>query len=383
MNGPGDEKGLVQHRLQQVAGILPRADWIVIGWTLAIKILLLLFGGKAYQILQNKRLPNARAWLEIWNRWDALHYQRLAQFGYSARDPVESWFYPLFPWVTRVFGILTGDYLVGAFVVSGLASLVAAVVMRRLIAADFSPAIALRAVWFFLIFPGAYFLHIGYTESLFIALALGSLLAARRDRWWLAGILGAFAWMTRAPGMILVPTLATAAAHRFWTTKRWEWRWLWIALVPAGFCVYLLVNWHVTGDPFWFFGARRKLFAIWPAWPWHGIHELIGNMRREPGQGEMVGTQELIFTLIALVCSILAWFKMRPAHAVWITGNWLLLSSSNFISSMPRYTLPLFPIFVFFAVFSRNRFWRATITVWSLLFLALFSSLFVRGWWAF
>ena len=41
---------------------------------------------------------------------------------------------------------------------------------------------------FLLIFPTAYFLHIGYTESLFLALVLGSFLAARTDRWWLAGL---------------------------------------------------------------------------------------------------------------------------------------------------------------------------------------------------
>jgi len=30
-----------------------------------------------------------------------------------------------------------------------------------------------------------------------------------------------------------------------------------------------------------------------------------------------------------------------------------------------------------------NRFWRVAITVWSLLFLALFTALFMRGGWAF
>jgi hypothetical protein len=30
-----------------------------------------------------------------------------------------------------------------------------------------------------------------------------------------------------------------------------------------------------------------------------------------------------------------------------------------------------------------HRLWNALITIWSLLFVALFTSLFVRGWWAF
>ena len=28
--------------------------------------------------------PGLRGWLGIWNRWDALNYQKIAQFGYSA-----------------------------------------------------------------------------------------------------------------------------------------------------------------------------------------------------------------------------------------------------------------------------------------------------------
>src|SRR5437773_9484952 len=88
--------------------------------------------------------------------------------------------------------------------------------------------------------------------SLFLALVLGSILAAISNRWWLAGVLGALAWMTRANGIILLPTLAVEAIHQWIITKRWNWRWLWIAIVPAGFAVYLFMNWKVTGDPFAF-----------------------------------------------------------------------------------------------------------------------------------
>jgi hypothetical protein len=30
--------------------------------------------------------------------------------------------------------------------------------------------------------------------------------------------------------------------------------------VPAGFAVYLLINWSVSGDPFVFLQARKRLF---------------------------------------------------------------------------------------------------------------------------
>ena len=365
---------------QRAPPLLPREDWLVIGWVLAIKALLLLFGVKSFQVLENKPVPG---WLEIWNRWDASHYLDVAKFGYSSSGVFKAWFYPLFPWCTRAVAWLTGNYIASAFIVSGAALLVAAVLLRRLVELDYPGDVARRAVWFFLIFPTAYFLHIGYTESLFLALALGSILAARQNQWWLAGVLGALAWMTRATGIALVPTLGIEAAHQLVLTKRWQWRWLWIVIVPAGFGVYLFLNWIITGDAFAFLPMRKALFAMSFSWPWVGIREAIGNLRRNPNQAEMVGAQELFFTALGFVCLICSWIKMRPLYGMWMTANWLLLTCVSFLQSIPRYAITLFPIFIFFALLANNRFWNAVITVWSLLFLALFTSLFVRGWWAF
>jgi Mannosyltransferase (PIG-V) len=370
-------------RLLRLTEVLPRQDWIVIGWALAIKILLFLFGVRAYKIFEDERPPGAYGWLEIWNRWDSLHYLRLAEFGYDAKDVWKAWFYPLFPWLTRAVAQIVGNYVVAAFIVSGFALIAATMVLRRIVELDFSSAVALRTVWFLLIFPTAYFLHIGYTESLFLALAFGSIFAARTERWWVAGLLGGLSWMTRANGVVVLPTLVVEIIHQWFATKRWQWRWLWIGLVPAGFGVYLTLNWYVTGDPFAFLRMRKTVAAMSFAWPWVGIREAIGNFRRSPNQAEMVGAQELYFAILGFICMIASWFKLRPAYAAWITGSWLLFNSATFIESAPRYALSMFPIFVLFALAGANRFWNAAITVWSLFSLALFASLFVRGWWAF
>jgi hypothetical protein len=376
-------KSTIKDRFVRVVGLLPTDDWLVIGWVFATKVLLLVFGVRSYQMLEDKRVPVRLGWLEIWNRWDALYFQHLAQVGYTASDKLKAWFYPLYPWCIRIVAFISGNFLIAAFIVSAIASVVVAIVLRRLVALDFSTNTARRAVWFFLIFPAAYVLHIGYTESLFLALAIGSVLAARTERWWLAGVLGAFSWMTRANGIVLLPTLGVEAAHQWLAGKRWRWQWLWIAIVPAGFAVYLFLNWRVSGDPFAFLKMRRQLFHMSFSWPWVGIRGAIGNLRRTPNQAEILGGQELFFTALGLACAIASWFKLRPSYATWITANWLLLASVTFIESMPRYALTMFPIFILFALLGKNRFWSAVITVWSLFFLALFSSLFVRGWWVF
>ncbi|MEO7724731.1 MAG: hypothetical protein ABIU29_08610, partial [Chthoniobacterales bacterium] len=268
-------------------------------------------------------------------------------------------------------------------VVSGLACAITAVLLRRLVARDYGPEVAQRAVWFFLIFPTAYFLQTGYTESLFLAFLLASLLSARNRHWWMAGLFGALCWMTRPTGIVLLPTLAMEAAHQFWETKRWRWQWLWIAFVPVGFGVYLLLNLKIAGSPFAFLPMRAELFHMSGAWPWIGMREAYRNQLQTPTAASMVGTQELLFACLGLFCTIASWIKLRPMHAVWMTGSWLLVTSATYLVSGPRYALTMYPIFILFAFAGRNPFWNGIMTTVSLLFLSLFAGLFVSGRWAF
>jgi len=255
--------------------------------------------------------------------------------------------------------------------------------LRRLVALDHGEAVALRTVWFFLIFPTAYFLHIGYTESLFLAFMLASLFSARKECWWMAGVFGALCWMTRPTGIVLLPTLAIEAAHRFWETRRWQWQWLWIAFVPVGFGVYLLLNYKIAGSPFAFLPMRRQLFYLSGAPPWVGMMAAWRNQLQAPSSAITVGTEEFLAASLGLACAIISWIKLRPIYAVWITGSWLLVTSATFLVSEPRYALTLFPIFMLAGLAGRNRFWYGTMTASSLLFMALFAGLFVRGWWGF
>jgi hypothetical protein len=74
-------------------------------------------------------------------------------------------------------------------------------------------------------------------------------------------MLGALSWTTCANGMVLLPTLAVEEAHQFRTTRRW----LWIALVPAGFGVYLLLTGKLALSRLRFCGhAKRSLTSQLP-----------------------------------------------------------------------------------------------------------------------
>jgi hypothetical protein len=400
-----------------IVSFLPREDWVVVGWVMAIKLLLFYFGATSYAVLWDKYITSPHQWFGIWDQWDFGYYQNIAEFGYSGSDGSTA-FYPLFPWLLRLVAYFSKSYLAAGLIVSGIASVIAAILLRRLVQLDYPASVAMRSVWFFLIFPTAYFLHVGYSEGLFLALALACILAARIERWWLAGVLGAFCWMTRAAGAVLVPALAVEAVQQ-WRVRRqscshgpagrpaeangpdvdrleaggysafpaarssWNWQWLWIGIVPSGFVVYLLINWSVSGDPFAFLQTRKLSFEQSFASPLTGIRQAIWAHYPTPSEAEMVGAQELFFVALGFVCMIISWIKLRPVYAMWMTGSWVLSASVSFFRSMPRYTLTMFPIFILFALLGRNRFWAGVLTVWSLLLFALFAVLFVRGEWAF
>jgi Gpi18-like mannosyltransferase len=364
---------------------LRRREWRSIAIVVSIKALLFLYGGQSFQVLQNQRVAGWRGWLEIWNRWDALNYQKLAQSGYSATGELKPLlvFYPLYPWIVRLFAFVTRDYLISALIVSTLASLVTAILLQRLVELDFSKELAQRAVWFLFIFPTSYFLHIGYTESLFLMLALGCVFAARKQRWALAGLLAALSSLTRANGLVLMPVLMVEAAHQYWTTRRWRWSWLWIAVGGLGFGGYLLLNKYIAGEAFAFVPIRAQFFYISLAGPWTGVTSALGSMNRTPAEAEIIGTQEFLFIVLGFVCTLVSWVKLRPSYSIWMTCNWLLVTSVTFISSIPRYTLTMFPVYILFAMLAKRRVWLAVITVWSILYLSFFASLFAWGRWAF
>ena len=257
-----------------------RWDWQTIGLVLGIKLLLLTFGIQAAASLTTSH----GGWLEIWNCWDAVHYLHLAERGYVAVGDgrVSLVFFPLYPWLVRVTAFVLHDYLVAAFVVSGFASVAAGLLLQRLARCDESEEVARNSVWFLFIFPTSFFLHIGYTESLFLALTLGCFLAARKERWALAGLLGAGACLTRVNGLILGPALATEVVLQYWQSRRINLRWLWLGLVPFGFLGYLWLNHEVTGDFFAFTKIMEEHWYKKFAPPWTGIRRcLVAGHRDE------------------------------------------------------------------------------------------------------
>jgi Gpi18-like mannosyltransferase len=385
---------------------LEPTDRRLIGLTLAVKLAVLVVGALAYVVVSNQSINEPMDLLRIWNRWDAPHYLDIVVFGYRATDagnligpheyrsvypgdlPLYIVFYPLFPWLATIVNFLLDDPLASAFVVTTLASLFVAPLLYRLVRHDEEPAVAMRAAWFLLIFPTAYFLHIGYTEALFMALVLGSFLAARTERWWLAGLLGGLAALTRINGLVLIPALAAEALTQ-WLRRPPEERrlrveWLAIGLVGVGFGGYLALNQAIYGDALTFLRIQHEHWYKSLDWPWNGISGVFGWLKSSRFENVlMLGGMELLFIAIGLVATLHAALRFRLSWFAWMAGNWLLFVSTSFVVSVPRYALTLFPLYVSLALMSRRRLVLVLASLVSIGMLIFFAGRFANGVWAF
>jgi len=360
--------------------------WKIIALVLLMKFLVFVFGLFSYQLLNDKSLTSSYWIFGVWNRWDAEHYLNIAQLGYTAvgERRFDVAFFPLYPWLVSAFIFLTGNEVFSAFLVSGIASIALGVLFYRLVKFDFDEETAMSAVWFLFIFPTAYFLHIPYTESLFLALVVGSFLFARKGNWLLAGVLGFLACTTRINGLILCLALPFEILIVWRATRRFDWRWLWLGLMPLGFVVYLGLNYFVTGNWLAFLEAQREHWKKFLSFPWTGIWRQIQYVRyQENSISQMFGLMELLFIGIGFLSIVLGWRHLRGSYRVWLVANWLLFVSTSWLLSIPRYTLTMFPIFILFALVSKNWLAKTFITAWSILFLALFIISFAQGRWGF
>jgi Gpi18-like mannosyltransferase len=337
--------------------------------------------------------------LERWNQWDGPHYLDIARDGYVNTDlhskDQRLWivFYPLFPWTIRFVTVVLRDYLLSAHVITLAGAVATALIFQRLAELDFERKTARAAVFFMFIFPTAYFFHAVYTESLFMPLMLGCVLAARERRWGVAGGLGALASLARVNGLLLVPVMLIEAFAQYREEgRRFRREWLWIPVAGAGFLVYLFMNYRVQidnptcrQDAFCFQKILSQFWFKKLTWPWVGIGKTLEWVWSDsPSQAQLVGTQEFCFIALSLICTLWCWRRLRTSYAVWMTLNWLLVTSTAFIMSTPRYVLSFFPIFLLFAgLAARRPFWGALLTVWSLAFFALFAGQFAIGQWAF
>ncbi len=335
------------------------------------------------------RHPLRRA-LSMWVVWDAGHYLRIAKVGYRPHDvrtddPLFIVFFPGYPIVVRLVTYVIRNFVLSGLLVSFVASVAAGVLLYKLVRLDADHPEAWRAVILLFTFPTAFFLAAPYSEALFLFVVLAAVYAARTSRWVRTGLAGALATGTRVAGIALVPALAYAA---FRSSPSWTVRSRRLALVGVmfvGLLAYIAINLVVHDDPLWFLHVQRSHWYQEAVPPWEpiitAVRKLIEGQR--DSAYTLIYTSRLAAFAFAIPMLVLASRRLPRMDAIYGWSGFVLVCSTSWLISLPRYLLPLYPIFMVEAKLTRSRkvFWP--IVVIGAMMQAFMFWRHVRGDWAF
>jgi len=293
-----------------------------------------------------------------WNHWDATRYLAIAQYGYQT--PYDLAFFPLFPLLIAVFSFLLGSWsylLVGTLLSNG-ALLAALFVLYQLATESLGEQVGRRTLLYICIFPTALFFFAAYNESLFLLLSAGTLLALRRQTWWLAGLLGLLAALTRSAGIFLVVPYAyelwLARENIFSRIRNSVFGLLPIVLIPLGTALYCMYCWRVSGNPFAFASVQIH-WARQLAWPWQGIWQALFELFWNQPFGSFFEVHTLLdlsATLVFIVLTVVGWRILRKSYTIWaalllfLTSLSPTLGQHDALISNQRFVLELFPCFI-------------------------------------
>ncbi|MGH2856862.1 MAG: mannosyltransferase family protein [Solirubrobacteraceae bacterium] len=142
------------------------------------------------------------------DRFDATYYLEIAAHGYGPASAHLLAFFPLYPLLIRLLTPLTASAVIAGAGISAASFLAALIVTHRLTERELGVRAADATVLLLSLAPLSLFFTAIYTESLFLALSVGAVAAARAGRWRLACGLGALATLTRPTGVLLIVALA-------------------------------------------------------------------------------------------------------------------------------------------------------------------------------
>ena len=374
------------------------ALWDILGLFVVTRLVLMMVTYVGYILLTAPKYSSTPVdktkFFLLWEHWDAARYINIAQHGYQTKYDLA--FFPLFPLLTQGIARLFGGHgylLIGTLISNG-ALLVSLFILYQLATEALGEKVGRRTILYLCIFPTALFFFAAYNESLFLMFTTGTFLAMRRQRWWLTGILGCFAALTRSSGvLLLLPVLYElwlAREKLFSSAKNIILGLSPLVLIPLGTLLYCIYCWRISGDPL----AFATVQSHWDrhfSFPWQGIFQSLYEIFWVQPFGSFFEVHNLIdlsVTLIFISLVIAGWRVLRTSFTIWAVTLLLFVSLSpavaqhDALASNQRFVLELFPCFITLAVLGvKHPRVHQAIMVISPVLLATFSLIFVMNLW--
>ncbi|MBI2971128.1 MAG: hypothetical protein HYY37_01770 [Candidatus Aenigmarchaeota archaeon] len=354
---------------------------------LTVKLALIVIASASHVLLpleMTHRQARAESLLiNPWAQYDAAAYVDIAQRGYNSQfmDGTGNYaWYPFYPLLIRLFSFL--GYYTAAFLIANAASVAAIALLYVLAKEELGGQKAYRTIFFLSMFPAAYFFTAMYTESVFLALSLGAFIAAQRNMFLHAGVLGFLLSLTRMQGVLIFFPLAYMYLRTIdFNYRRIGKEALFLFLIPFGLLLLLGYHHELTGDPFAQFKTQASEdFHRRISLPWESVLFETRAMANALGWGVQHAFVHFlnISTLALLIFfAYVSYRHLKPEYTIYILTSILLPTMSSTLEAITRFALVIFPVFMAMAVYeSKNaraaRYLKALYMVFAVL-LVLFT----------
>lgn len=318
--------------------------------------------------------------LDLLTQWDGHWYRMIAKQGYGPPTPdIVAAFFPVYPLLVRGVAFVVPDLQLASLIVSNGCLLAAAWLFLRLLRLDYEELVCRRAITFLMFNPVSFFLSAAYTESTFLLLSVGAVLAARRGKWLAAAMCGGCLSATRAPGLVIAaPLLAEYVLN--WRERGAQLRaffqpqLLWLALIPAGLAIYMFYFYIERGDFFVPMQAQASGWGKTLTFPWQSfLWPSSFPASHVPLYQAIVGA--------AIILTAAGFFlKLRVTYLVYAVVALFFYLAWGSLEGLPRYVSILFPIHIILAVLSSRWQWMyEPLLAFSIALLGLCTVLFANA----
>lgn len=285
--------------------------------------------------------------------WDGRWYLKIVEKGYTLEA---SAFFPLFPGLIRLLSDYGFDPVESGLFISNTAFFMACWFLYKLVSCDWETGAAVETLWYMVLFPTSFFFNMVYSESLFLLLVVLTFYGSRTGRWWLSGVAGLLASMTRNTGVLLIiPVLYEYLASLEFKLKKVDLNILWVGLMPVGLVVYMAYLAKIVGDPLGFITAQKFWLRSF-SYPWQAVYLTLKNIHADFQRGR--NFLDLLFTVLGIWAAVASVRKIRFSYWIYmVMGLFVpMWAASPYagLYSMPRFILVLFPVYIVTALFIKS-----------------------------
>jgi Dolichyl-phosphate-mannose-protein mannosyltransferase len=322
--------------------------------------------------------------LDGWKYWDGGWYTSIAEGGYFFRPPPEGSsvaFFPLYPLLMRAASVVVGNTSNAGLLVSNVCMALSMCLLYSFVRERWGRDVAFRTIVLLVVYPLGFYLGALYTESLFLLLAVASFWLAEREKWWLAGLAGMLATLTRQMGLVLGPALLLLyLGKRRYDPRRVGPDVLALGLIPLGIVLYMAYLYVQFGDPLAFYRVTLDSFG-------HAnvFRDGLGIINPRT-LGAVDFRLLLLFNFVFGVAFVLAAVPVARRVGLSYAAFTLLAAGIPMLVgliSLGRYMSVVFPVFILLGQVIRNRLVFNLFVASSALLMGLLAVLFANRYWVF